>query len=258
MKKLILLCALCAGIAVPAFAQNYEDVVHLKNGSIIKGTIVEQVPNESLKIQTREGNLFVYKMDEVQKMAKEISTVSRGGANRAKGQFNKPKGYMGLAELGFGFGVGDQAATRYSLTMVNGYRFLPQFAVGLGVGVEQFAYEIIRTGEKKTETAIPVFLHLRSDFINGKVSPFVAFNAGYNIAMDGEDSRFKGMMLEPVLGVSFNIGEKNRMVIGASYKMNRVEYKRESGYNNGSYYIDTSRMEKGTGSAINLKVGISF
>ena len=59
-------------MATAAFAQNnFQDVVYLKNGSIIRGMIIEQVPNESLKIETADGNLFVFKIDEVEKMAKE-------------------------------------------------------------------------------------------------------------------------------------------------------------------------------------------
>lgn len=49
----------------------WQDVVYLKNGSIIKGLIIEQVPNESLKIQTADGSIFVYEMDQVAKIAKE-------------------------------------------------------------------------------------------------------------------------------------------------------------------------------------------
>ena len=50
-----------------------QDVIYLKNGSIIRGTIIEQVPNVSIKIQTKDGNVFVYKMEEVEKMTKEPS-----------------------------------------------------------------------------------------------------------------------------------------------------------------------------------------
>jgi hypothetical protein len=32
---------------------------------------MEQIPNESLKIQTSDGSLFVYKMEEVVKITKE-------------------------------------------------------------------------------------------------------------------------------------------------------------------------------------------
>ena len=50
----------------------YVDIVYLKNGSIIKGMIIEQTPNVSLKIQTRDGSIFVYKMEEVEKITKEL------------------------------------------------------------------------------------------------------------------------------------------------------------------------------------------
>lgn len=70
-KKLFVLFAiLFAGFAI--FAQSeWRDVVYLKNGSIIKGTIVEQIIGESLRIDTPEGSIFFYKMDEIEKIGKE-------------------------------------------------------------------------------------------------------------------------------------------------------------------------------------------
>lgn len=54
-----------------AFAQQMQDVIYLKNGSIIRGTIVEQIPSVSVKIQTKDGNVFVFKMEEIEKITKE-------------------------------------------------------------------------------------------------------------------------------------------------------------------------------------------
>jgi len=45
-----------------------EDVVYLKDGSIIHGTITEEVPGVSIKIETKDENVFVYKMALVQKI----------------------------------------------------------------------------------------------------------------------------------------------------------------------------------------------
>jgi len=47
------------------------DVVYLKNGSIISGSIIEQVPNENLKIQTKDGSVFVYPMSDISRITKE-------------------------------------------------------------------------------------------------------------------------------------------------------------------------------------------
>jgi hypothetical protein len=49
----------------------YVDVLYLKNGSIIKGLIIEQIPNTSVKIKTADGSIFVHVMDDVIKITKE-------------------------------------------------------------------------------------------------------------------------------------------------------------------------------------------
>ncbi len=87
----------------------WQDVVHCKNGSVIKGTIIEQIPNESIKIQTADGNIFVYKMSEVDKMTKEqlqttnlasvigISKTTDDLCNQAK--IDAKKNYAGAGSL---------------------------------------------------------------------------------------------------------------------------------------------------------------
>ncbi len=61
-----------------------EDVVYLKDGSIIRGTIIEQVPGESLKIETTGGNVFVFSMKKIERIAKEPSK-SRSRLGRKNG-----------------------------------------------------------------------------------------------------------------------------------------------------------------------------
>lgn len=48
-----------------------QDVIYLKNGGIIKGIIIEQVPNESVKVKTKDENVFVFKVDEIEKLTRE-------------------------------------------------------------------------------------------------------------------------------------------------------------------------------------------
>ena len=54
-----------------SFAQEYEDVVYLKNGEIRRGMIIEETPFVLLKIQTKDGNVFVFSYDEIKKKTKE-------------------------------------------------------------------------------------------------------------------------------------------------------------------------------------------
>ena len=74
MKTTFLLISIFLFTTCLAYAQQYEDVVYLKNGGEVHGTIIEQVPNVSIKIKTNDGNIFVYKMEEIDKISKkEIS-----------------------------------------------------------------------------------------------------------------------------------------------------------------------------------------
>lgn len=44
------------------------DEIYLKNGSIIKGFIIEEQPTTQVTMQTNDGNLFVFKMIEIEKI----------------------------------------------------------------------------------------------------------------------------------------------------------------------------------------------
>lgn len=126
MSRFVLLTCLMALMTSPALAQQIqqmEDVVHLKNGGLIRGTIIEQIPGESLKIQTRDGNVFVYTMDEIAKISKEpvmrmqrhigvkkknpwlafgLSALITGGGQFYNGQHAKGVAQLGGVILGFG------------------------------------------------------------------------------------------------------------------------------------------------------------
>ncbi len=71
---------------------NYEEVVYLKNGSVIHGVIIEQIPNISIKIKTNDGNIFVFKIDEVEKITKELPVTPQKVNNKKSASNQKSKG----------------------------------------------------------------------------------------------------------------------------------------------------------------------
>ena len=77
MKNFILetIIFLILGISITYAQEALQDVVYLKNGSAIHGIILEQVPDGNIKIKTNDGNIFVFKMAEVQKILKEQKAV---------------------------------------------------------------------------------------------------------------------------------------------------------------------------------------
>ena len=71
LRFILIVCLILFITTASAFAQQpKEDVVHLKNGSVIRGAITELIPGKlQLKIKTRDGNLFVYRMEEIAKVS---------------------------------------------------------------------------------------------------------------------------------------------------------------------------------------------
>ena len=73
MKRLFITLAVLLMTTMGAVMMAH-DVVYLKNGSIIKGSVIEVIPNGSIKIQTQDGSLFVYDMNEVDRIVNEDKT----------------------------------------------------------------------------------------------------------------------------------------------------------------------------------------
>ncbi len=89
MKKIAILIVTLV-LSVTAAAQQYTECVYLKNGSVIKGVIEEQIPNESLKIRTADGSLFVYQMVEVDKITKEAVQAPAMASSQTAPVGNRP------------------------------------------------------------------------------------------------------------------------------------------------------------------------
>jgi hypothetical protein len=183
--------------SMPSFAQtNYEDVVYLKNGSIIHGIIIEQVPNESIKIQTADRNIFVFKMDEVLKITKEeiqpavghISTIETN-----KKEERKKSGYINITEWSFARSFDETQSyhnyngekipfeshfdkinnsTSFGLQNIFGYMFNPYFSMGAGIGFQG----------NQNLYLFPMYVDVRANFIDAILSPFTSVELGYSFA----------------------------------------------------------------------------
>lgn len=72
MKTMLL--ALATLIFLPLFftlGQERIDVIHLKNGDIIKGIIIESIPNDYVKIELSGGSVFTVKYADILQIDKE-------------------------------------------------------------------------------------------------------------------------------------------------------------------------------------------
>jgi len=151
MKKLIIILIL--GIC---FTQTYEDVVILKNGSEIHGIIIEQKPNEYIKIQSGK-NIFVYQMDEINLIKKElideeISNINRTYISFGGGLATKKLWNFGQASVDIGLtnNISLYIAAGYPTLIGGGLSILQNrngngliFSAGIGFEPEWEALDIL-------------------------------------------------------------------------------------------------------------------
>ena len=130
----ILFLVLACTLAGQAHAQ---DVVYLKDGSIVRGKIIEQIPAKSLKIQTQDGNIFAYQMDEIEKI-----TTAEASAG-SPGQLRNFKGFkFGLVNPGTSWAGAnaDDGAISWSIGGFYDYALSEKLHGGLELDLEEFAF----------------------------------------------------------------------------------------------------------------------
>ena len=144
---------------------NYQEVVYLKNGSIIRGIIIEQIPNVALKIQTADKSVWVYEFDEIEKIAKEeIPAEKKAYTEKEKFEI-KEKGFASTIRGGL---FGNTNGIYFSATASMGYQFSKKYSLTLGAGIFQ-----------GKNSFVPVFLMNRINFLDGRITPTLGVEAGY-------------------------------------------------------------------------------
>lgn len=69
MKKLLFIIIVLSTYILAQ--QFYKDVIHLKNGDVAKGIIIENVPNDYVKLQTDNGSIITFKYVDISKFTRE-------------------------------------------------------------------------------------------------------------------------------------------------------------------------------------------
>ena len=87
-------------------------------------------------------------------------------------------------DLSAGNTFNERINTSYGIDMTGGYRFCPQFVIAAGFGGHAFtnATATVCGGELRNNqtTSVPIFVRLRSDILDRKVSPYVQLDLGYS------------------------------------------------------------------------------
>lgn len=177
--------------------QNMEDVLYLKNGTVYRGMIIEQIPNVSYKIQIAGGSVIVVPLPDIEKIAKEPIYHSRAQDH----SFDHPFG------SGYGMHARDTSTVPYHLRKhrffssiefrpgINnvGLRFLRGFKfnrfafVGIGFGFDAVSFangfndtkHVFDNTRVNNGLYIPVYLHYSGEILRKRVTPYYFLEAGY-------------------------------------------------------------------------------
>lgn len=182
---------------------------------MIKGLIIEQVPNESIKIQTKDGSIFAFQIDSVEKMTKEIiaNSVSTKKVEYAWKTTPRYRGFVGggctwtLRHPDWGYA---------SVYTSHGIQINPYIYAGGGIeGI----------GFNSGGGLISVFAHVRSDLhkvTNGRIAPYFDVKLGWAV-WSYLDYNY-GLYNQNEIGVHFYFGHsKKGMSVGIAYNLQNDE-----------------------------------
>jgi len=250
MRILTLILAIFFSLSL--FAQGSKrDIVYLKNGSIVRGTILLQDPGKLIKLKTPDRNLWVFTYDQIDSI-KRVATVKS----------HQKKGYANLTEVGVLAGNSNNIKTApFTLMNVNSWQFANGFSTGIGLGVEFF-----------NETYLPVVADFRYYLRKPGPLPFLSVQAGYAIPLGGEFqqqlyyadplsngvytfttqtrqdvSARGGFIINPSIGILTQINENLFLTFSAGYSYQRHRYGKHDLY---KMDVDYNRLS--------LKVGLQF
>lgn len=244
-------------------AQHMEDVVYLKDGSVLRG---EFITSDSLsptpRIRIMGGNVVPFTMGNVYRIDKEPIQKERIKRVRVieKPIFDyREKGYYNLTQIGlmvgqvtnpWWWGNAAQNVMHFNFQTINGYRFHRLLAAGGGVGISIFPRGMVA----------PVFLDLRSDLLQLPITPHAYVNAGYGIPLypNPEDDGWRtdirisgGYMFDVGFGVKINSPSGIAYTLTGGIKAQQI----------GESYTDGNEVhydERVTYQRISLQAGIMF
>ncbi|MEZ4777427.1 MAG: hypothetical protein R3D00_29895 [Bacteroidia bacterium] len=252
-RYLFLMVVLLAGVISPVSAQRFyeEDVIYLKNGSIIRGQISGQVVGGMVTIDLIGGTTLSYSSDEIEKITREpakYTYVKLKLRNIYRPITFRDHRLYGMLSFGMGFSSGRWGPEGVPTIQIRtGYHFHRLLNVGVGTGIDVYG----------RGTVTPFFLDVHGELFEKRVSPHYFVNAGYGRGTFpnwGTRVFEGGLMGHAGLGVKLNTRSRNEwfFTIGYKFQHTYMEFEdwdiiwRTWDWNNGAPNVVDAPIVKGT------------
>lgn len=218
---------------------NLEDVVYLKDGSVLRGSILHFEEAISLKIEIEGGSQFFILFDEVLEIKKEP---------KYQGSFYKKRGYFNQTGVDR---LPGNAENSVRFIMIQGYQFNPHFSAGLGIGYTSYDDRL---------NTVPVFLDVKANVLKANTIPYAFFRTGYSFSsVEKSDSQIPidkhkgGLMVNFGGGLLFETKVGYGLYINVGYNYEKLSYTEENFWWN----LQTIENEI-TFQRVNFGFGLSF
>lgn len=211
------------------------DVVYLKDGSTLRGQLLEYVPGERVRLKLSNTEVTITAED-LLKVVQE--PVDNQYLRRMKRQYNQvyrfpetgwylhPSLYYlpGGGENRADFGMGIQA--------IAGYQFTRWLGLGAGLALDDYS------GSESGSTYLPAFVEIRSYLFRTRRTPYVTFAGGYGFTTrpnaeigQWSQERQGGMMIYPAIGYRLSGKQSKNLTIDLGYKFQHSTVEDISGFN---------------------------
>lgn len=243
-------------VCAPSFGQVEEqkvvDIVWLKDGSKLTGTIMKWELERGMEFKLLTGAEIMIPKKDIHKVMQDIDQGDSSGDGQPKHSFVravrpyafKEKGWYqnssGFVNISFYSGAGIHHAM--------GYRFNRKLGIGMGLGIESNDFST-------TRNIVPVYAEARGFLLPKKITPYYALKLGYGFALKDE-SRFVtdasgGLYVSPEIGVRF--GGEISYYLGLEYKLQNASFTSD-GFDFGGAKI----TEKISYRRLELRTGLLF
>ncbi len=199
------------------------DIVWLKDGSKLRGTILKWDLERGMEFKLLTGAEIVIPRKEIHRVMQDIPLAD--GNESVKYSYIRPPKIYAFKEKGWYHNTSLFLHTSWSgagagFHHVMGYRFSRLFSIGLGTGLETYDFF-------ENRDIIPVYAEARGFLLAKRITPYYALKTGYGFALKNENFRIiearGGFHFSPEAGVRFGAGAVS-YYLGLEYKLQNATF----------------------------------
>ena len=222
MKKILVLSFI---FLVASYSYSFcqsRDIIHLKNDSIIKGEIIEHIPDKAVKIKLIDSRILTFEMDEIKEISKEelpYTNTTEVTNRKPKASEHKGYGFAGIVKVGVLGSYDSRSLDAGHISIGGGYIFDRNFTLFLCLGSNGY------NSNRGIFTLFPAYLSCRYIMTPGKIAPFIQFGGGgayiySNVSYNSESIKFPYAIYgQTDVGVSFLLSRGFMLSLSVGYNI---------------------------------------